>query len=145
MSVFGGINMKRRIGYAYMVADIFHIGHLRHLQNAKKHCDYLIVGCLTDSAVIEKKPKPVMTFEERLEILDSIKLIDEVVAQFTYSPLDNVKRIKPDVLMESDSHDEMPANKFVESYGGIVIVTHYWKGQSSTAIKQRVKEDGKKE
>ena len=126
-----------------MVADIFHIGHLRHLQNAKRHCDYLIVGCLTDAATMEKKAKPIMSFEERLEILHSIKFIDEVVPQYTYSPLENVERIKPDVLMESDSHEDMPANKFVKSYGGVVVITPYWFAQSSTSIKQKIRGEEK--
>jgi len=129
-----------KIGYAYVVADILHIGHLRHLENAKKYCDYLVVGVLTDQATIEKKPKPVILFKERLKTIASIKYVDMVVQQETYSPLENVKIIKPDVLMESSDHKNQPANKFVKSYGGIIVETPYYKLQSSTAIKRKIKQ-----
>ena len=131
---------RPKIGYAYVVADILHIGHLRHLENAKKHCDYLIVGVLTDKATMEKKPKPVIPFKERLRTIGAIKYVDMVMSQETYSPLDNIKVIKPDVLMESNDHKKQPANKFVKSYGGIIVETPYYKLQSSTAIKRKIKQ-----
>jgi len=124
--------------YAYVVADLLHIGHIRHLQNSKTHGDYLIVGVLTDEATMEKKPAPILSFAERVEIVKSIKLVDEVVAQYTYSPLDNIKQIRPDVLMESDSHPDQPANDFVLSYGGQVVITPYYHSQSSTKIKEKI-------
>lgn len=57
------------IGYAYVVADIFHIGHLRHLLNCKAMCDILIVGVLTDEATMEIKPRPIIPFEERIQVV----------------------------------------------------------------------------
>ena len=131
---------KPKIGYAYLVADILHIGHLRHLENAKKHCDYLVVGILTDEATMEKKPRPIISFKERMKTMSDVKYVDMVVQQKTYSPLENVKIIRPDVLMESNSHKEQPANKFVKSYGGIIVETPYYKLQSSTAIKRKIKQ-----
>jgi len=129
---------ERKIVYAYIVGDILHIGHLRHLQNAKKQGNYLIVGVLTDKATEEKKEKPIISFEERMETIEALGIVDEVIAQETYSPLDNIKKIKPHVLMESSDHKEQPANRQVEAYGGKIIVTPYYHGQSSTAIKQKV-------
>ena len=55
---------------------------------------------------MEKKPKPIVSFEGKIEIASAIKYVDVVVAQETYSPLRNVTKIKPEVLMESTSHDE---------------------------------------
>ncbi len=49
-----------KIGYAYVVADLIHIGHLKHLQACQGLCDKLIVGVLTDGAVMEKKVKPII-------------------------------------------------------------------------------------
>ncbi|HCR41998.1 TPA: ADP-heptose synthase [Patescibacteria group bacterium] len=129
---------KRKVVYAYVVGDIIHIGHIRHLQNAKKQGGYLIVGVLTDEATTEKKPLPIISFSERMELIRSLRMVDEAIPQTTYSPLDNVRRIKPDVLMESDSHPEQPANQFVESYGGQVVITSYYSTQSSTSIKNKI-------
>ena len=72
----------KTIGYTTGVYDLFHIGHVNLLKKAKIMCDYLIVGCSNDEVVKEMKNKnPVIPFNERLEILKSIKYIDEVVEQ----------------------------------------------------------------
>ena len=55
-----------------------------------------IVGILTDEAVMEKKPRPIISFKERFEIAASIKYVDKVVPQETYSPIDNIKFMPPD-------------------------------------------------
>jgi len=126
------------IGYAYLVADLFHIGHLKALQNAKKYCDYLIVGCLSNRACMEKKSKPIISYKERKVILESCKYVNKVIIQKEYSPLNNIKRIKPHILMESDNHPEQPANEYVKSYGGKIIITKYYIPQSSTKIKNKI-------
>ena len=82
-----------RIVYAYVCGDIIHIGHLRQLENGKAMGDKLIVGVLTDEAVMEKKPKPVISFSERMAIVSSLKCVDLVVPQETYAPHDNVRLI----------------------------------------------------
>jgi len=132
-------NKKKKIVYTYVCGDILHIGHLRYLKAAKKQGNYLIVGVLTDKAVKEKKPISVIPFRERLETIEAIKYINEVVPQNTYSPFDNVKDIKPDVLVESNSHLEQPANNYVKSYGGKIVIVPYYKLQSSTKIKNKIK------
>lgn len=103
----------------------------------------LIVGILTDEAVMEKKPRPVLPFEERVELAAAIKYVDVVVAQETYSPLPNVKKIRPDVLMESTSHTDeaiADAREVMESINGKVIVLPYFPAQSSTDIKNKITE-----
>lgn len=132
--------------YSYYVLDIVHTGHLLQMKNAKAIAGKggkSIVGILTDEAVMEKKPKPALSFPERMELAAAIKYVDVVVPQKTYSPLPNVIRIKPDILMESASHGEdaiEEARKTMENIGGRVIVTPYYPGKSSTKIKQAIKE-----
>jgi len=128
--------MKNKIGYAYVVADIFHLGHLKHLQRCKKYCDKLIVGVLTDKATMEKKPKPIIGYKERLEIIRNIKCVDKAVIQETYSPLPNVQRLKPDVLFESTSHTK-EAIKEARKTCKIKVMPYYSK-QSSTKIKLKI-------
>jgi len=129
---------KKKVVYAYVVADILHIGHLIALERAKKQGDYLIVGILTDRATMEKKPKPIISFWERRRIIEALKCVDEVIPQLTYSPLNNIKALKPDVLMESEDHKIQPANEFINSYGGEVLQSPYYKEQSSTLIKNKI-------
>jgi len=137
-----------RIVYSYYVLDIVHKGHLLMMKNAKAIAGddgKLIVGILTDEAVMEKKERPTLPFEERIELAGAIKYVDIAVAQETYSPLPNVKRIKPDILMESASHDEAAieeAREVMESINGKVIVLPYFPSQSSSDIKDKIKEKG---
>ncbi|GAI28874.1 unnamed protein product, partial [marine sediment metagenome] len=73
--------------YSYYVLDIVHKGHLHYMRTAKTIAgkDGLsIVGILTDEAVIEKKPRPAMSFEERLDLTAAIRYNDVVVIQETY-------------------------------------------------------------
>lgn len=130
------------IGYAYVVADIIHEGHLLHLTNCKALCDKLVVGVLTDEATMEKKPKPTIPFKERLKTVSSIKCVDAAVPQTTYSPKPNVLAIRPDIVFESTSHDANAVEdmrKMAESYGARMMVMPYFPEQSSTEIKNKIK------
>lgn len=135
------------IVYSYYVLDIVHAGHLVQMKNAKAIAGEdgkSIVGILTDEAVMEKKKRPILTFPERMELAAAIEYVDAVVPQKTYSPLPNVMKIRPDILMESASHSDAAieeARKTMQSIGGRLIVTPYYPGQSSTNIKKIIKED----
>ena len=130
---------KMIIVYAYVCADILNVGHLLHLRNAKELGDKLIVGVLSEKAIMEKKSKPILSLTERIQLIKALGFVDCVVAQNEYSPLKNVKNIKPDILAESDNHKIQPANKYVESYGGRVISMPYYPDTSSSEIKRRIK------
>jgi len=137
--------MSDLIVYSYYVLDVIHRGHLLMMKNAKSFAGpngKLIIGILTDEAVMEKKPKPILSFDERMDIAKSIKYADIVVGQDTYSPLPNVMRIKPDILMESTSHTTEAveeAEVVMRRINGRVIVLPYYPPQSSTAIKNLIK------
>ena len=133
--------------YSYYVLDILHRGHIEMIRNAKAAAGkdgLLIVGILTDDATREKKPTPVLSFEERIDVARSISYIDLVVSQDTHSPLKNILDIKPDILMESTSHKEnveevIEVNKAMKSIGGRIIMIPYFPKHSSTCIKDSIK------
>ena len=66
--------------------------------------------------------------------------MDIVVAQHTYSPLDNVKSLKPDILVETADHKEQPANRYMDVIGGRVLAMPYYPDHSSTKLKSKIKE-----
>ncbi len=130
--------------YTYVCGDILHRGHLLYLKNAALLGDFLIVGVLTDEAVMEKKKKPVMCFEERIELVGCLKMVDMAVPQSTYSPSLNIKSLKPDILMESDSHDDdliEEGRKCMEEINGRIVIAAYYPYQSSTDIKDKIKKE----
>jgi len=130
------------IVYAYIVGDILHYGHLRHLQNARALGDKLIVGILTSKAVMEKKPRPTVPFAERLALVAALDCVDVVVPQEAYAPHDNVKSLGADILVESTSHNEKLlayGKSLMKALGGRMVVMPYYGGQSSTKIKERIK------
>lgn len=132
------------IVYSYYCLDIIHPGHLLQMKNAKRLAGkdgISIIGILTDEAVMEKKPRPIIPFEERIAIAEAIGYADLVVPQETYSPHPNCLKMKPDILMESASHsDELikQSEQVMASVGGKVICTPYYPTQSSTAIKEKI-------
>jgi len=128
--------------YAYVCGDILHKGHLLHLENCKAMGDKLIVGVLTDEAVMEKKPKPSMGFDERLDLIKALKCVDVAIPQNIYSPCENILNIKPNIMAESESHsDELieHVTNVTSSINGRVVIMPYYKNQSSTKIKETVK------
>jgi len=136
-----------RTVYSYYVLDIVHKGHLHHMQTAKAIAgeDGLsIVGILTDEAVMEKKTRPTLSFEERLDLASAIRFNDVVVIQETYSPLENLRLLCPDVALESSSHNGPDINKvkaFMHSIHGMVFVMPYYSAQSSSKIKELVRQN----
>jgi len=105
----------------------------------------LIVGIVSDEAVLAKKGKsPILDFSERLELASAIEFVDLVVGQQDYTPFKNVRNIAPNILMESESHDDAQIEEgrnLMDELGGRVIVLPYFQGQSSTLIKTKIAVD----
>ncbi len=76
---------KYKIGYTAGVYDMFHVGHLNVIMNAKQYCEHLIVAVSTDEVVLQNKnKKPIIDFKDRIRIVEAIRYVDEVVPQTDY-------------------------------------------------------------
>lgn len=128
--------MANTIVYAYVCGDLLHIGHLKALQQAKALGDYLIVGVLTDEAIEAYKRKPIIPFEERIELIENLKCVDEVVEQYDVDPTYNLRRLPMvDILVHGDDwDDDFPGAEYMRSVGKKAVRTEYYKGQSTTRI-----------
>ena len=94
---------KYKIGYTQGVYDMFHIGHLNLLNNAKNYCDYLIVGVNSDNLVEQYKHKvPVINQEERRIIVENIKAVDACEIVDTLDKVENYRRLHFDAIFIGD-------------------------------------------
>ena len=92
-----------KVGYAPGVFDMFHIGHLNILRNARLGCDYLIAGVVSDEMAARAKGRqPVVPLAERLEIVQSIRYVDEAVCEEVPSKLQMWERLRFDVIIKGD-------------------------------------------
>lgn len=126
------------IGYTAGVYDLFHIGHLTLLKNAKGLCDKLIVGVTVDDLVQYKGKKAIIPFEERIEIVRSCRYVDAAVPQYDMDKLTACKKLGATYLFVGDDwYDTEKWKKYEEQFAreGIKIVYFpYTQGISSTKI-----------
>lgn len=131
---------KNIVGYTTGVFDLFHIGHLKLLKRAKSLCDYLIVGVSTDELVRYKHKSPVIPFEERIEIVQSIKYVDTTVPQENMNKFEAWKKLKFDVMFVGDDwYNTEKWEKFEKQFNEVgvkIIYLPYTKGTSSTLINE---------
>lgn len=132
------------IGYTAGVYDLFHIGHLNLLKNAKGMCDKLIVGVTTDNLVTYKGKRAMIPFEDRLEIVRSIKYVDAVVPQDDMDKLTMCKKLGAKYLFVGDDwYGTEKWQKYEEEFtkAGVTIVYFpYTKGISSTKITEALRQ-----
>jgi glycerol-3-phosphate cytidylyltransferase len=126
------------IGYTTGVYDLFHIGHLNLLKNAKGMCDKLIVGVTVDELVAYKGKKAMIPFEDRIEIVRSIKYVDAAVPQHDMDKLAACKKLGAKILFVGDdwyaTEKWQEYEKEFEKEGIRIIYFPYTKGVSSTII-----------
>ena len=131
------------IGYTTGVYDLFHIGHLNLLKNAKGMCDKLIVGVTVDELVKYKGKKALIPFEDRIEIVRSIKYVDVAVPQYNMDKLDACKKLGASILFVGDDwYGTEKWKEYEEEFqkAGIKIVYFpYTQGTSSTQIRKTLK------
>jgi glycerol-3-phosphate cytidylyltransferase len=134
---------KTTIGYTSGVFDLFHIGHLNLLKNAKGLCDKLIVGVTVDALVKYKHKNSVIPFEERIEIVRNIKCVDAAIPQEDLDKFKMWEKIKFDVLFVGDDWYQSPRWKALEQkfkkVGVRIIYFPYTKGTSSTLLNDTLK------
>lgn len=126
------------IGYTAGVYDLFHIGHLNLLKNAKGMCDKLIVGVSVDDLVAYKAKRVLIPYEDRVEIVRSIKYVDAAIPQDNMDKLTMCKKLGATMLFVGDDWYETEKWKEYEKQfqkeGIKIIYFPYTKGVSSTQI-----------
>ena len=95
--------MTRVIGYAPGAYDLFHIGHLNLLRRAAEQCDHLVAGVVSDEMLVLTKGRaPVIPLAERMEIVRSLRIVDEVHAEVVPDKIDTWREVGFDVIFKGD-------------------------------------------
>lgn len=134
--------------YLGMSADMIHPGHLNIIKEAAK-LGSVTVGVLTDEAIASYKRLPYLNYEQRAEIVASLKGVDKVVPQTTLDYVPNLEKLHPDYVVHGDDWKEgvqkATRQRIIDclaQWGGKVVDIPYTQGISSTAMNQRLKEIG---
>lgn len=139
---------KFKIGYTTGVFDMFHIGHLNILKRAKELCDYLIVGVTTDQLCFERKKKyPIISQEERKEIVSAIRYVDKAIFQEDMDKVKEVERFSCDVVFVGSDWEGTPQwKKYEEEFmkvGATVVYLPHTDGISSTKLRTEIAGENK--
>lgn len=133
--------MTKRIGYAAGAFDLFHVGHLNLLRQAKLHCDYLIAGVVSDDLLKSTKGRaPVIPLVERLEIVRNIGYVDEAIAEVLPNKIDTWRQTPFDVFFKGDDWKGTPKGIALErdfrAVGVEIIYFPYTVHTSSTILRR---------
>jgi D-beta-D-heptose 7-phosphate kinase/D-beta-D-heptose 1-phosphate adenosyltransferase len=113
--------------------DILHIGHIRLLQFSKKLGDKLIVGINSDDSVrkLKGENRPINNQNIRKEMLLSLKPVDDVIIFDEDTPLELIKKTKPDIIVKGGDY----IKEQVVGYGlADVVIFNFIDGYSTTKI-----------
>jgi glycerol-3-phosphate cytidylyltransferase len=124
----------------FMVADMFHSGHLNLLERASNLGDYLIVGIPTNWTISEhvKHREPVIVAEDRLRIVQAIKYVDFAFIYTDNDSLDeSIRLIRPDIVCRADDNLDFAGRKVAEEIGAEIVFFPYTEGISSTELRSK--------
>lgn len=124
------------------VFDYFHLGHLRLFKQCKKYSDYLIVAVQDSEEILKYKPdtKILYSTEERVEILENIKIVDEVIVYRGIS-VETLENIDFDILALGEDHRGGRfdvVEHWCEDHGKKVVRLKRTQGICSSDIKKKL-------
>ena len=134
----------KKIAFTNGCFDILHVGHVRYLREAKKTADVLVLALNSDFSVrsIKGEKRPLVSEEERAEILAALEFIDFVTIFEELTPQELIVYLKPDVLIKGGDwpEDKVVGRDDVKEWGGRVVLIPEVKGKSTTNIVEKIKE-----
>jgi len=125
------------------VWDLFHVGHLNVLQEAKKYGTHLIVGICSDEMCISTKTNPPAIPDKwRREVIDNLKIVDSTIIYRDLNYFEMVQFLGAEVFAVGEEFGYLPAHqealqKFQEHNIEVIFIPRY-EGISTTEIKQKI-------
>lgn len=132
--------------YTCFCTDVIHEGHLNILSEAKKY-GRVVVGILSDSAMIRFNRFPTVDFEKRVSIVKELDIVDEVVIQDDIMYDKIIEKLRPDYVVHGDNWKSGPmkairdnTEKLLSEYGGQIIDIPYTYSENVRRIDLRIRE-----
>jgi D-beta-D-heptose 7-phosphate kinase/D-beta-D-heptose 1-phosphate adenosyltransferase len=130
------------IGFTNGCFDLIHPGHISLLQQARGHCDRLIVGLNSDNSTNRLKgpDRPIQPQAARATVLGAFETVDLVVIFEEDTPVNLIEAIRPDVLVKGADYslDQVVGGDIVQSYGGKIVLAELTPGESTTGTISRM-------
>lgn len=119
---------SRRVGYAVGAFDLFHIGHLNLLKQARSQCDELIVGVVSDELLERTKGNlPAIPENERVEIVRHLNIVDRAVLETNEDRVDSWRELGFEVFFKGDDWKGTPKGLDLERrLGEVGVEVHYF-------------------
>lgn len=138
---------KRSVVFTNGCFDLLHVGHLDYLQKTSLLGNILIVGLNSDDSIkrLKGNDRPIIPFEQRAKFLSFLPFIDYIIGFDEDTPIELIKKIKPDILVKGGdySEDNIVGADFVKKNGGKVIIVPLIYNISSTSIMKKIRGEGK--
>jgi len=132
-----------RVGFTNGCFDLLHPGHVHLLEQARAHCDRLVVGLNSDASVRRLKgpSRPVQPEAARAAVLGSVAAVDLVCIYDEDTPEATLAALRPDLLVKGADYtiETVVGADLVQSYGGRVMLAEILAGFSTTATVQRLR------
>ena len=127
-----------KVGFTNGCFDIVHAGHVALLAAARAQCDRLIVALNSDPGVRRLKgpERPVNALADRAAVIAAVEAVDAVISFDEETPLELIRRLKPDVLVKGGDYtiDNVVGAAEVAAVGGRVVLVDLVEGRSTTRL-----------
>lgn len=132
----------KKIAFTNGCFDILHVGHVRYLKEARKTADILVLALNSDVSVraIKGEKRPLVSEEERAELLAALECIDFVTIFSESTPLELICYLKPDILIKGGDwpEDKVVGRNEITEWGGHVTIIPEVAGKSTTNIVDKI-------
>ena len=131
------------VGYVPGVFDLFHIGHLNMLRQARSRCDVLVAGVVSDEMCeLGKGIRPTVPLEERVAIVDAIGIVDATYVETTLDKRDAWRDVGFHRLFKGDDWKGLPkGDRLEKQMAEVGVEVHYFPYSiqtSSTALRKHL-------
>ena len=136
-------NQGKKIGFTNGCFDLIHQGHIYYLKEARKKCDFLILGLNSDKSIkkIKGSDRPILSQKERSEVLENFNFIDRIVIFNEETPVKLIKKIKPSLIFKGNDYkiQEVVGHNIIKKWGGKVVLIKCIRGKSTSNIIRKIK------